>query len=280
MAEWNKNKVLPSEINGGKEFTTDDNLTVAELNLLVSNSFYGVDFVEAMADEPDTSEANNVGVPSVSFVNNGNFKKFKFSNLKGSSGSKLVSQVLQGKDENGGNIYLQTFDDGSTATFTAPKGEGVVSVMTFSPTTFTEMATFLNNNFSKILFATTGISNVTSDTGYKFQIKNGSTPTYSSYASNIDMSGTRFRVSTLGLGGEKFVDVSFIGEKINGNQKIINSIIFNSSAVSGTSNYTYNVLLRQYIETFADDGYSKTYLTKSWLNESSPSNMIYIFYVD
>ena len=41
----------------------------------------------------------------------------------GSTGAKLVSQVLQGQDANGGNIYLQTFDDGTTATFTAPRGE-------------------------------------------------------------------------------------------------------------------------------------------------------------
>lgn len=41
----------------------------------------------------------------------------------GSTGAKLVSQVLQGQDANGGNIYLQTFDDGTTAYFTAPKGE-------------------------------------------------------------------------------------------------------------------------------------------------------------
>ena len=41
---------------------------------------------------------------------------------QGATGAKLVSQVLQGQDANGGNIYLQTFDDGTTATFTAPKG--------------------------------------------------------------------------------------------------------------------------------------------------------------
>ena len=41
---------------------------------------------------------------------------------KGETGAKLVSQVLQGQDENGGNVYLQTFDDGTTATFVAPRG--------------------------------------------------------------------------------------------------------------------------------------------------------------
>lgn len=90
MAEWNKNKANPSSINNGKEFTTNDDLAVNELNAMVNNSFYAVDFAEAMADEPDISEANNIGTPSVSFVNNvkdgKTFKRFKFSNLKGEKG--------------------------------------------------------------------------------------------------------------------------------------------------------------------------------------------------
>lgn len=42
---------------------------------------------------------------------------------RGATGSKLISMQLTGQDENGGNIYTQTFDDGTTATFTAPRGE-------------------------------------------------------------------------------------------------------------------------------------------------------------
>lgn len=41
----------------------------------------------------------------------------------GATGAKLVSQVLVGQDASGGNIYKQTFDDGTTAIFIAPKGE-------------------------------------------------------------------------------------------------------------------------------------------------------------
>ena len=41
----------------------------------------------------------------------------------GATGAKLVSQVLQGQDIEGGNIYKQTFDDGTIAYFVAPKGE-------------------------------------------------------------------------------------------------------------------------------------------------------------
>ena len=88
MAEWDKTKVNPSNINGGKQFTANDNLTVAELNAMVNNSFYAVDFAEAMADAPDVSEIDGTGTPSVSLVSNGKFKRFKFSNLKGVKGDK------------------------------------------------------------------------------------------------------------------------------------------------------------------------------------------------
>lgn len=37
-------------------------------------------------------------------------------------GSKIVSTEYIGKDENGGNIYRQTFDNGETNVFIAPKG--------------------------------------------------------------------------------------------------------------------------------------------------------------
>lgn len=41
----------------------------------------------------------------------------------GATGAKIIRTEYIGKDSEGGNIYMQTFDDGSTATFTAPKGE-------------------------------------------------------------------------------------------------------------------------------------------------------------
>lgn len=92
MAEWDRKKVEPSIINGGKEFTCDDNLSTVELNAMVNNSFYSVEFAEALADNPDTSSANNVGTPSVTLVDNvkdgKTYKKFKFSNLKGATGAK------------------------------------------------------------------------------------------------------------------------------------------------------------------------------------------------
>lgn len=44
------------------------------------------------------------------------------ANLQGPDGVHIISSVLQGQDADGGNIYLQTFSDNTTATFTAPRG--------------------------------------------------------------------------------------------------------------------------------------------------------------
>lgn len=104
MANWNRNKVDPSLINGGKEFTADDNLAVNELNAMVNNSFYGVDFVEAMADAPDISEIAGDGTPSVSLVPNGEFMKFKFSNLKGSKGDTGAKGEKGDKGDTGDTV--------------------------------------------------------------------------------------------------------------------------------------------------------------------------------
>jgi len=42
---------------------------------------------------------------------------------RGEIGAQIVTTRLSGTDAQGGNIYIQTFADGTTATFTAPKGE-------------------------------------------------------------------------------------------------------------------------------------------------------------
>lgn len=48
-------------------------------------------FVNALTDPPDLTDVGNVGTPSVSFVANGEYKKFKFSNLKGEKGDTGAS---------------------------------------------------------------------------------------------------------------------------------------------------------------------------------------------
>lgn len=43
MAEWSKNKVEPLNINGGQEYTLNDNVSLEELNAIANNSFYASD---------------------------------------------------------------------------------------------------------------------------------------------------------------------------------------------------------------------------------------------
>lgn len=51
MAKWSKNKVDSSTINGGNEFTTQDNLAINELNAVVNNSFYASNIAENVANQ-------------------------------------------------------------------------------------------------------------------------------------------------------------------------------------------------------------------------------------
>lgn len=46
-------------------------------------------WAQALTAEPDLTEVGNVGTPSVSFVDNGEYKKFKFANLKGATGASI-----------------------------------------------------------------------------------------------------------------------------------------------------------------------------------------------
>lgn len=92
MAEWSRNKVDSTQLNNGNEFDNNSDLALDEINAVVNSGLYSQDFAEHLADTPDTSEAGNIGTPTVSLVDNivGNktFKKFKFSNLKGTKGDK------------------------------------------------------------------------------------------------------------------------------------------------------------------------------------------------
>ena len=94
MAEWNREKVDSSDLNNGNEWEQGDRVARQELNAIINAGLYAQDFAEHLADTPDTSEANNVGIPTVDFVDNPNattgkpYKRFKFSNLKGNKGDK------------------------------------------------------------------------------------------------------------------------------------------------------------------------------------------------
>jgi hypothetical protein len=120
MANLEPKKIVLSEINNGQQFEEGDGIQPNAINAPIQASAYA----QALAtNQPDDSEAYLVGTPSVEIVEKADgTPQFKFKNMKGFTGAKLVSRVLQGQDENGGNIYLDTFDDGTQQTFIAPKG--------------------------------------------------------------------------------------------------------------------------------------------------------------
>lgn len=74
-------------------------------------------FVDALTDPPDLTDVGNIGTPSVSFVANGKYKKFKFSNLKGESGASVSDiNFIYSSETSTETIYdVQTIlDDGTT----------------------------------------------------------------------------------------------------------------------------------------------------------------------
>lgn len=118
--KFSAKKIDFSNINGGYRYENGDAISADAINAPIE----AVGLVQSLGEtQPDNTEADKEGVASVSIVTDNNgFPKFKFSNLKGKTGAKIVSTELIGQDENGGNIYKQTFDNGSTATFVAPRG--------------------------------------------------------------------------------------------------------------------------------------------------------------
>lgn len=82
-----------------------------------TNGVNGVTYTPSVADDGTLSWTNDGGKTNPKSVN-----IMGKQGQKGDTGAKIVSTVLTGQDTSGGNIYKQTFDDGSTAFFTAPKG--------------------------------------------------------------------------------------------------------------------------------------------------------------
>lgn len=92
MAEWSRNKVDSATINAGEEYEKGSRVSRQNLNAMVNSSLYSQDYVEKLVTNIDTSEAGNVGTPTVTLVAGDGatsakpYKKFKFANLKGEKG--------------------------------------------------------------------------------------------------------------------------------------------------------------------------------------------------
>ena len=134
MAEWSRNKVNSSDLNNGNEFNSNDRVARQELNAIVNAGLYAQDFAEHLADTPDTSEANNVGIPTITFVDSPSatsdkpYKRLKFANLKGAQGVG-VTNVSSGTATTSGEMTTTpvtfTLSNNSTQTINvyAQKGE-------------------------------------------------------------------------------------------------------------------------------------------------------------
>lgn len=134
MAEWSRNKVNSSDLNNGNEFNSNDRVARQELNAIVNAGLYAQDFAEHLADTPDTSEINNVGTPSVTFIDNPSattgkpYKRFKLANLKGEQGVG-VTNISSGTATTSGEMTTTpvtfTLSNNSTQTINvyAQKGE-------------------------------------------------------------------------------------------------------------------------------------------------------------
>lgn len=90
MSEFNPTKIDTSIINGGRKYEQGDGVQPGLFNNIVEGVAYVDEEMQALTEQPDTSEASLVGEPSVTLVNtvyNGRtHKKFKFSRLKGEQG--------------------------------------------------------------------------------------------------------------------------------------------------------------------------------------------------
>lgn len=94
MAEMTPSKHPISEFNGGtgQEYGVQA-FPISDVVMAVENSAYSAEIADGLTQSPDLSEIDNVGTPSVSFVdgevvNGVQTKKFKFANLKGDKGDK------------------------------------------------------------------------------------------------------------------------------------------------------------------------------------------------
>ena len=89
-------------------------------NIKVNGGADGATFIPSVSSDGVLSWTNNKGYTNPTSVNiKGKDGK---DGKDGVNGANIVSTVLQGQDANGGNIYKQTFSNGATANFTAPRG--------------------------------------------------------------------------------------------------------------------------------------------------------------
>lgn len=116
MADLTPKKINLAEINGGKQYEINDGIQPNAINDPIQASAYA----QALATtQPNYANAGEYGIPKVAIEEVDGAPRFKFEDLRGAS---IRDIKPSGQDENGGNIYTITIEDGKQFTFTAPRG--------------------------------------------------------------------------------------------------------------------------------------------------------------
>lgn len=105
MANFTPTKKQVSDFNNGIKYVNKvDTPSADDFNNVIESQLYSQNFAESIADTPDTSEASQVGVPSVTLINNIKngvvYKKFKFANMKGDPGGVAPVENSQSNNTN------------------------------------------------------------------------------------------------------------------------------------------------------------------------------------
>lgn len=118
MPQFTPSQKQLTDFNNGNKFVNHvDSPSADDFNNVIESQLYTQGLAK---NTPDTSEANNVGTPSVIIViAPDGTAKLKFSNLKGAGISNIIPN---GTDQSGNNIYVIQLTDGSSYNFTSPKG--------------------------------------------------------------------------------------------------------------------------------------------------------------
>lgn len=132
----------------GEEYTFQHTFTAEETSYTLTCN---VDFAEEVTIETDVESGRRGILESIVFneceYNDEAFDCnhywqsvcFSAKGEKGDTGARIVETTYIGTDANGGNIYKQTFDDGNSTSFTAPKGADPLYLIQAEATDSTEI---------------------------------------------------------------------------------------------------------------------------------------------
>ena len=153
MAQFSAKKIDTTTINGGQQVVNGSGVTPELLNAPVESALYTEKAIEVLTSNIDTSDADVVGTPTVSFSSKTEggveYKYLKFANLKGKTGNtgRTGPEGPEGKigpvgpkgdtGEAAGfgtpTISVETLDEGSTATASVrATGEDTAKVFSFN----------------------------------------------------------------------------------------------------------------------------------------------------